>query len=231
VRIPVMAKMTPEANTAVVAEACFQGGAAAVSAINCPQSLPGVDIYQGGRPLYPNTRNQSFAGLCGAWIRPLAYRHVAQIRMRCPDLPILGGGGLATWRHVVEMFMWGATAVSFCTVLMLKGFEVLRSIEEGLIRFMEQQGYENVAQMRGLALKYLVTPMDVYYLDMIPQIDYEKCSGCKVCTQMGHCDVIVMDEDKPRVAYPERCFGCGVCYFICPRAAISMVAATNPARS
>ena len=61
VNIPVMAKMTPEANTPMVAQECAKGGASAVSAINCPQSLPGVDIYNEGRPIYPNTRNQNIS--------------------------------------------------------------------------------------------------------------------------------------------------------------------------
>ena len=53
-----------------------------------------MDIYNGGRPKYPTTTNQAFAGLCGPWIRPLAYRHVAQMAMKIPGVQIAGGGGL-----------------------------------------------------------------------------------------------------------------------------------------
>ncbi len=93
VKIPVMPKMTPEADTMLVAKSVEKNGAAAVSAINGPQCLPPLDINNGGHPFYPSTGNQSFAGLCGPWIRPLAYRHIAQIRSVCPDLPIAGGLG------------------------------------------------------------------------------------------------------------------------------------------
>jgi len=226
VNIPVIAKMTPEANTPLVAQECAKGGAAAVSAINCPMSLPSVDIYHDGRPIYPGTKNQSFAGLCGPWIRPLAYRHVAQIRMQSPLLPIAGGGGLTNWRHVVEMIMYGSTVVTFCTAIYLKGFEILPEIEKNLLKYMKEMGFSSLEDFRGKALKYIVTPDKVEYIDnVIPQIDEEKCNGCGICTRIGHCPVITLNEKKKiaEVSKPELCYGCGVCYWLCPRKAISMV--------
>jgi dihydroorotate dehydrogenase len=153
VKIPVMAKMTPEANTMMVSQSVEKSGAAAVSAINCPQSLPPLDINHGGRPMYPSTGNQSYAGLCGPWIRPLAYRHVAQIRTICPDLPIAGGGGLMNWRHSVEMIMYGSTVLTYCSLLYLKGWNAYAKIEPGMRKFMDEYGYETLADMRGIALK------------------------------------------------------------------------------
>jgi dihydroorotate dehydrogenase subfamily 1 len=223
VDIPVMAKMTPEANTPIVAQECAKGGAAAVSAINCPQSLPGVDIYNEGRPIYPNTKNQSFAGLCGPWIRPLAYRHVAQIRMRAPDLPIAGGGGLTTWRHVVEIIMYGATVPTFCTVLYLKGFEVLPQFEKKLIQYMDEMGYGTLDDFRGKALQHIVSPDKVQYLNIIPEIDSDRCNGCGICTRIGHCMVIEIADGRAKVVKKDECYGCGVCYWLCPKDAIIMV--------
>jgi len=223
VNIPVMAKMTPEANTPIVAQECAKGGAAAISAINCPQSLPGVDIYNGGRPIYPNTKNQSFAGLCGPWIRPLAYRHIAQIRMCLPELPIAGGGGLVSWRHMVEVIMYGATVPTFCTVFYLRGFEVLPKFEKKLVQYMDEMGYSTLNDFRGIALKHIVSPNKVEYLNVVPEIDLEKCNGCTICNRIGHCTVISLFDDKAKVVKKDECYGCGVCYWMCPRDAITMV--------
>jgi dihydropyrimidine dehydrogenase (NAD+) subunit PreA len=223
VNIPVMAKMTPEANTPVVAQECERGGAAAVSAINCPQSLPGLDIYNEGTPIYPNTKNHSFAGLCGPWIRPLAYRHVAQIRMKSPDLAIAGGGGLSSWRHVVEMIMYGATVPTFCTILYLRGFEIMQTMKKKLVKYMDEMGYKTLDDFRGKALRYIVTPDKVDYMDIIPQIDKQKCNGCGTCTDIGHCMVLDLVDDKAEVARQDECYGCGVCYWLCPKDAILMV--------
>ena len=220
--IPVMAKMTPEAETMIVSEACEKNGAAAVSAINCPQSLPPLDIKNGGRPMYPSTRNQSTAGLCGPWIRPLAYRHIAQIRTRCPDLPIAGGGGLMNWRHSVEMIMYGATTVTYCSLLYLKGYKAFAKIEPGMRKFMDENGYETLADMRGIALPYLVTPGEVDYVPMLPEIDVEKCNGCGICAAPGHCECIEIIDKKAVLVKPKDCYSCAVCYFLCPKDAITM---------
>ncbi len=222
VSIPVMAKMTPEAETMIISEACQNAGAAAVSAINCPQSLPPLDIKNGGRPLYPSTTNQSTAGLCGPWIRPLAYRHIAQIRTRCPDLPLAGGGGLMNWRHSVEAVMYGATVLTYCSLLYLKGYKAFAKIEPGMRKFMDENGYETLADMRGLALKYIVTPGEVDYIPMLPEIDPEKCNGCGICAAPGHCECIEIIDNKAVLVKPQDCYSCAVCYFLCPRDAIQM---------
>lgn len=222
VGIPVMAKMTPEAETMIVSEACQRNGAAAVSAINCPQSLPPLDIKNGGRPLYPSTRNQSTAGLCGPWIRPLAYRHIAQMRTRCPDLPIAGGGGLMNWRHSVEMIMYGATVLTYCSLLYLKGYKAFAKIEPGMREFMDDHGYETLADMRSLALDYVCTPGEVDYVPMLPEFDLEKCNGCGICAAPGHCECIEMIDEKAVLVKPTDCYSCGVCFFLCPRGAIVM---------
>lgn len=222
VKIPVMPKMTPEANTMMVAKSVEKNGASAVSAINCPQSLPPLDIDHGGRPLYPSTGNQSFAGLCGPWIRPLAYRHIAQMRTVCPDLPLAGGGGLMNWRHSVEMMMYGATVLTYCSLLYLKGYKAFAKIEPGMRKFMDDNGYATLADMRGIALKYIVTPKEVDYIPMLPEFDLEKCNGCGICAVPGHCECIEIVDKKAVLVEPRECYSCAVCYFLCPKDAITM---------
>lgn len=223
VSIPVMPKMTPEGNTSAVAAECVKGGAAAISAINCPSSLPGVDIYNGGRPKYPTVANQAFAGLCGSWIRPLAYRHVAQMAMKMPNLHIAGGGGLTNWRQSIEMIMYGATALTYCTVLYYRGFKALAEFEAGMRKFVREQGLKNILDVRGAALKYIVTPDRVEYIPSLPEIDTARCTGCGFCVRPAHCEVLELREEKAAVVHPEHCTACSVCYWLCPHDAIKMV--------
>jgi len=225
INIPVMAKMTPEGDTDIVADECFKGGAAAVSAINCPMSLPPCDIYNGGKPVYPSSGNQSFAGLCGEWIRPLAFRHIAGIRQRNPKVPIAGGGGLMTWEESVQMLMYGSNVLTYVSVLYRDGFKVLPRFAKKILNFMEENGYETVTDMMGLALRHIVTPQKVDYIDKIPQVNDDKCTGCGVCADLGHCEVIEFDQEEklPKIVHPEKCYYCGYCYFRCPAGAIDMV--------
>ena len=226
IAIPVMAKMTPEGPCDIVAEGCQQGGAAAVSGINCPMSLPGCDIYNEGKPLYPSTHNQSFAGICGPWIRPLAFRHIAQMRMKCPDLPIAGGGGISNWQQSVQMVMYGATVLTYCTLFYTDGYKALPKLEKGVRKWMDEMGHETLADFQNIALKHIVTPQKVEYFDAYPVIDEEKCNGCKVCVDLGHCEVMSFDEEskKAHVQKKDKCYMCGVCYWLCKRKAITMEA-------
>jgi NAD-dependent dihydropyrimidine dehydrogenase PreA subunit len=55
-------------------------------------------------------------------------------------------------------------------------------------------------------------------------IDYRRCTGCKTC--YNHCplDVFAWDEEikMPKVAYPEECWHCGICWMECPKRAIDI---------
>lgn len=221
VDIPVMPKMTPHAmDVAAVARACEEAGADAISGINSPQGAPPVNIYNDGKPLYVGLSGASFGGVSGPWIRPLAYRIVAQMA-QAVKVPIAGGGGLITWRHAVEMIMYGATAATFCTAIMLYGYEVLREIVEGLLKYMSHMGYESIEDFRGLALKHIVPPHKIVYHQVLPVVDESKCSGCGLCAKIGHCEVFAVEAGKAKVLHVEDCLGCGACYMLCPTGAIS----------
>ena len=64
---------------------------------------------------------------------------------------------------------------------------------------------------------------EVEYLNIVPEIDTEMCNGCAVCTRIGHCMVLSLVDEKAKVVKKNECYGCGVCYWICPKDAISMV--------
>jgi NAD-dependent dihydropyrimidine dehydrogenase PreA subunit len=64
---------------------------------------------------------------------------------------------------------------------------------------------------------------------MPPEIDYEKCTACRVCVDVCAEDVFFdateaenQGKKKPGVTYPEACFHCYLCAQICPQAAITI---------
>jgi len=54
-------------------------------------------------------------GVSGPAIRPLAVRAVADVRRHCPDLPIIGVGGIRSAEDVVQFARAGADAVQVGT--------------------------------------------------------------------------------------------------------------------
>jgi MinD superfamily P-loop ATPase len=87
---------------------------------------------------------------------------------------------------------------------------------------MDEHGYATLADMRGIALKYIVTPKEVDYIPMLPDFDLEKCNGCGLCAAPGHCECIEIVDKKAVMVAPRECYSCGVCYFLCPKDAITM---------
>lgn len=92
-----------------IARAAQDGGAEAVTLVNTFFGLvidpvTGVPVLGGGG-----------GGVSGPAIKPLAVRAVADVRAACPDLPIVGVGGIARVSDVIEYSRVGADAVQIGT--------------------------------------------------------------------------------------------------------------------
>ncbi|MGM9525835.1 MAG: ferredoxin family protein [Peptococcaceae bacterium] len=60
-------------------------------------------------------------------------------------------------------------------------------------------------------------------IDLISNIDKNKCRGCGLCVANCPLDTIRLDTDqKAYIAYPDDCMTCFVCERICPAGAINV---------
>ena len=102
---PVYMKLSPNVTDIVtIAKACEDAGADGLSLIN---TLLGMRIdLQRKRPVLANT----YGGYSGPGIFPVALRMVHQVT-GAVRIPVIGMGGVASARDVIEMMMAGATAV------------------------------------------------------------------------------------------------------------------------
>ena len=156
--LPVLCKLTAQvADVVEVARACQRGGADVLVAINGLRAAPPLDIWSGGRARYATIDQHNLGTLTGSPLFPVACGVVAQIA-RAVDLPVVGCGGVSGWQDVVEMMMWGASAVQVCTALLTGGFQVIEAINTGVETFLEEQGYGSIEEIVGLALRYVVPP-------------------------------------------------------------------------
>ncbi|MGE5506933.1 MAG: hypothetical protein ACM3RP_00355 [Chitinophagales bacterium] len=222
VKIPVIPKLTPTAlDPGYIAEECEKAGADGFSLVGGPSlGAPPVDIYNGGRPVIPLMERAAFGALTGTGIRYATYKITGQVYQRV-KAPLMSSGGIDTWRHAVEMMMWGATSVSLCTAIMWRGWEVITKINEGIEKFCAEQGYSSVEDLIGLSLKYLSTTDDLGLKPGCAVVDPARCNGCGLCLKPGHCDAVEMRDGKAFVQ-PEKCLGCSICASLCVRKAITM---------
>jgi dihydroorotate dehydrogenase (NAD+) catalytic subunit len=107
--LPVIVKLSPEASDlASVAQAAEEAGADALSLINTIRGMS-IDV-ETRKPRIANV----MGGLSGPAIRPIAVRMVYEVH-RAVQIPIIGIGGIASLRDVLEFFLAGAAAVQVGT--------------------------------------------------------------------------------------------------------------------
>ena len=108
-KLPIIPKLTPNVtDIAGIARAAEEAGADAVSLVNTFLAMA-IDV-ETRRPALSN----GVGGLSGPAIRPIAVRMVYECS-QAVTIPIIGMGGIATARDVLEFIIAGATAVQVGT--------------------------------------------------------------------------------------------------------------------
>lgn len=142
---PVFVKLTPNvADIVGVAEAAVEAGADALTAINTVRAMA-IDV-ETTRPILAN----KIGGLSGPAIKPIAVRCVYEI-YREVDVPIVGCGGITSWRDAVEFMLAGASAVQIGTAIATKGLSVFKSITRGVNLYLKRKGFRSVKEIVGLS--------------------------------------------------------------------------------
>ena len=142
-RHKLVVKLSPNAEDIVaLARACEEEGADGLSLTNTFLAMA-IDVY-GRKPVFANT----YAGLSGPAIRPLSLRMVHQVA-HAVHIPVMGIGGIATWRDAVEFIMAGAAAVQVGSATFVKPDAALDVID-GIAAFMAEQGIADLAEIRGI---------------------------------------------------------------------------------
>jgi dihydroorotate dehydrogenase (NAD+) catalytic subunit len=141
--VPVFAKLTSDVTDVVaVARSVVDAGADGLTLIN---TLLGMAIDpESGRPQLSNT----YGGLSGPAIKPVAVRNVHQVHQALPDVAIIGCGGVRTVADVVEFVRAGATAVAVGTATFIDPFAG-RLLIDGLRTWLADRGIRSVAELRG----------------------------------------------------------------------------------
>lgn len=140
---PLMVKLSPNvSDIAEIASAAESEGADALSLIN---TLTGMRIDINTRR--PIIRNNT-GGLSGPAVFPVAVRMVWQTA-GAVKIPVVGMGGISTWRDAVEMMLAGASAIQVGTALFSDPYAPLK-IKEGLNRYLDDQGIASVTELAGM---------------------------------------------------------------------------------
>ena len=141
-RKPVFIKLSPNVTDIVaIARACEDAGADGLTLVNTFLGMR-IDIAR-RKPVIAN----KMGGYSGRAIFPVALRMVYQVAHAC-KVPVMGCGGVASTRDVIEMMMAGATAVQVGAENLRNPFACPEIIAE-LPALMEELGIDTLKEIIG----------------------------------------------------------------------------------
>ncbi|MBE7479111.1 MAG: dihydroorotate dehydrogenase [Polyangiaceae bacterium] len=142
-KLPLWVKMSPEAGDIVaVAKACEDSGADAITAINTIRGMT-IDVDAERQRLANRT-----GGFSGPALRPIALRIVWDLA-GAVSIPIIGIGGISTWRDAVEFLLAGASAIQVGTASFADPCAA-KKVLDGITAHCEARG-TTVAELVGRA--------------------------------------------------------------------------------
>ncbi len=181
----------------------------------------------GWDPSYP-----SAGGGWGPWIIAHLCGQIVRMKKAGLKIDIAAVGGVETVGDIVRYTMAGASCVGSARTIMVEGWVKAADWLEGLEKWMEEKGYNSLAEIRGMIVDKVITDMSKLERSRphiiggplpIKQIvlDEKKCIGCGWCEACCmHCAITMVNE-KPVIAQ-EMCEACGMCESVCPVDALSL---------
>jgi dihydroorotate dehydrogenase (NAD+) catalytic subunit len=141
-----MVKLSPNVeDITATARAAIDGGAQVLSLVNTFTAMA-IDVDR-RRPRLANVTG----GLSGPAIRPIAVHLVSRVYRsvaKSAGVPIVGMGGVQSWRDAAEFILAGASAVAVGTALFVDPATPNR-ICEGLAGWCERQGVSRLSDLVG----------------------------------------------------------------------------------
>lgn len=152
--LPVIVKLTPNVTDIVaLARVAKEHGADAVTTTNSLSGLAGIDLDT-FTPLPTVGGLSIFGGYGGPALKPVSLRCAASIASAL-KIPIIGCGGVSTWKDAAEYLLVGASLVEVCTAVMWNGISIIDKLTKGLAKYIEKHGFSGPQDMIGKALTHI----------------------------------------------------------------------------
>ncbi len=140
---PVFAKLSPNVRDIVeIGKAAEEARADGVVAINTLRGMK-IDIFA-KKPILSNVSG----GVSGEGIKPIAIKCVWDLYEEL-SIPIIGCGGVTSWKDVIEFMLAGAKAVQVGSALYYSN-RIFYSLKESLIAYTRMTG-ERLEEIVGIA--------------------------------------------------------------------------------
>jgi dihydroorotate dehydrogenase len=139
-RKPILVKISPDLNKKQInelLEICLDRGIDGLIAVNATNSREGLSVP-----------TKLKGGLSGKplWQKAIEIvRHIVEYTRG--EIPIIGAGGIFTAEQAYEMLKY-ADLIQIYTAIVYRGPLIVKTINQGLIRVMEKDGFKNISELK-----------------------------------------------------------------------------------
>ncbi len=215
VSIPVIAKVNANwTNTDDVAYACSEAGADAITAIDSMGPAYRLNLATA----QPVLGGSGYGWVSGSRILPFALRYVHDIALKS-TVDIIGTGGITTPKDALEMLLAGASCCGVCSLPIIRGASVFKTLNEGLAKLLDQYGYGSVKHASRRSLQADTLP-ERSIADF--RFNAETCTRCMKCVTVCPYKARTLAGDENTVD-GDACRICGLCFDACPNGSISIM--------
>ncbi|MBR6231600.1 MAG: 4Fe-4S binding protein, partial [Alphaproteobacteria bacterium] len=166
----------------------------------------------------------TYGGYAGMAVKPIGLKCVAQIR-QMGKLPILGMGGISTWKDAAEYIALGSDVVQVCTEVMVNGYGIIDALKKGLLDYLKAKKLKSPKELKNKAISQLSTHEKLPKKKKVhPVIDDALCCKCGKCVKIcGESEHGCLSLVKGHIKLDKKCcVGCSLCSIVCPLNAIKM---------
>ena len=159
---PFWAKLTPNiTDITQPGAAALAAGASGLSAINTILSVMSINLDT-LRPEPTVEGCSTPGGYSYKAVRPIALRMTMELAQMMRqnhhhDCSLSAMGGVDSGEDAAQFILLGANSVQVCTGVMIHGYSMIHELKAGLLRFMQEHGFESIEAFRGASLQYFTT--------------------------------------------------------------------------
>ncbi len=204
VNIPVIVKVPSRVSDMVkLAKELEENGADALTISDSIGPAMRIDIDTGLSVL----GNDSKGWLTGEAILPFNINNIYEVKKEI-KVPIIGLGGVMSYKGAIEVLMAGADFIGVCTYPILYGEKVLDRLDKEISEWLDKNNYSKIEDIIGLTHKRQMK------VDGKFSFDLETCTKCKKCEIVCAYDARKIEEDM--YLNEDKCRLCGLCASVCP---------------
>jgi dihydroorotate dehydrogenase subfamily 1 len=219
VSVPIIAKLSPNLGQLGKAAKQLEPYVDGFACINSFGPTLSIDIEKVASPL---GSADGMGWLSGPAIKPIALQAVYEVS-QATNKPVIGVGGIAHGKDVIEFMMAGASLVGVCTAAILQGPYVYGTIAEQAAQWLEAHGYTDIAQIQGLFAEKMKSKAADLGTRQVMMVNVDKCKACGRCEIVCQYDALTAKPKEKAFIDQAHCAVCGLCRTVCPFEAIELL--------